>query len=214
MARIQPSAVRVYVVTSETVRAGRTHQDVALAAVAGGATAVQLRAPELDDEALVRVAKELADLCREADVLFVVNDRIDVAVAAGAAGVHLGQSDDSASARARLGSEPVLGVSVDGVAQAHMAESAGADYLGVTVWPSATKPEARPHGLRGLGQVVRATTLPVVGIGGVDARNAGEVIRAGAAGVAVVSAVAAAADPVAAVRALRAAVDEAKGGER
>jgi thiamine-phosphate pyrophosphorylase len=214
MARIHASAVRVYVVTSATPEPGGTHHHVARAAVAGGATAVQLRAPELGDDVLGRVAKDLAVMCREADVLFVVNDRIDVAIAAGADGVHLGQSDGSASAREHLGPEPVLGVSVEDVEQARAAEAAGADYLGITIWPSATKPEARPHGLNGLGVVVRATTLPVVGIGGVDARNAAEVIQAGAAGVAVVSAVAAHPDPVAAVRALRAAVDEATRGDR
>jgi thiamine-phosphate pyrophosphorylase len=101
----------------------------------------------------------------------------------------------------------VLGVSVGVAAEARAAEAAGADYLGVTVWSTATKPEALPRGLDGLREVVAAVSIPVVGIGGIRPATAGEVIEAGAAGVAVISAVAAAAQPAEAVRDLRAAVD-------
>jgi thiamine-phosphate pyrophosphorylase len=147
--------------------------------------------------------------CRIAGVRFVVNDLADVAVAARADGVHVGQDDVPARAREALGAERVLGVSVATPDEARDAELAGADYLGVTVWSTATKPAAAPAGLDGLAAIVAATALPVVGIGGIDERNAPEVIRVGAAGVAVVSAVAGADDPVAAVRSLRAAVDDA-----
>ena len=105
--------------------------------------------------------------------------------------------------------ERILGVSVGSSAEAEAAEAAGADYLGVTVWETATKADAVPIGLEGLRAVVAATTLPVVGVGGIDAANAGDVIRAGGAGVAVIGAVATAPDPVGAVRRLRSAVDEA-----
>jgi thiamine-phosphate pyrophosphorylase len=207
MGRVGASALRLYVVTGAVVP-GRTHGDVARAAVAGGATAVQLRAPDLDDDRLLAVARDVARLCRLGGVMFMVNNRIDVALTVDA-GVHLGQSDDLASARSRLGENKVLGMSVDDADEARAAEAAGADYLGVTVWPSSSKPAARPQGLGGLGGVVRATRLPVVGIGGVGISNVAEVFGAGASGVAVISAVAAAPDPLAAVRELRAAVDDA-----
>lgn len=192
----------VYVITSSGFAPGRGHRDVALAAIRGGADAVQLRAPELSDEDLLTLATELADTCRAAGVLFVVNDRVDVAVASGAGGAHVGQDDRLEDARERLGSGRALGFSVGTPDQARAAEAAGADYLGVTVWPSPTKPEAVPIGLDGLRAVVRSTSLPVVGIGGIDASNAGQVLAEGAAGVAVVSAVGASPDPVAATREL------------
>lgn len=197
----------VYVVTG--LARGRDHRAVALAAIEGGADAIQLRAPELGDDDLLSLASEIAAACRERGVLFVVNDRVDVALESGADGAHLGQGDDVDGARARLGTERVLGISVGDVAEARAAEAAGADYLGVTVWSSPTKPEALPRDLDGLREIVAATELPVVGIGGIGPANAGLVIAAGAAGVAVVSAVAAAADPVAATRDLAAAVRDA-----
>jgi thiamine-phosphate pyrophosphorylase len=192
----------VYVLTSSGSVPGRGHREVALAAIEGGADAVQLRAPERDDDELLPLAAALAGACRDAGVLFVVNDRLDVAVRSGACGVHLGQGDELAGARERLGPGAVLGVSVATPDQTRAAEAAGADYLGVTVWATPTKPEAEPRGLEGLRAIVAATSLPVVGIGGIDASNAGRVLDAGAVGVAVVSAVGAAPDPVAATREL------------
>jgi thiamine-phosphate pyrophosphorylase len=209
MRPFDPGMFRVYVVTSGTVDPRRTHLAIGEAAASGGATAVQLRAPELGDDELVGLASSLVEVCGQADVPVLVNDRVDVALASRAAGAHVGQDDDAVDARARLGSDRVLGVSVGTVGEALAAEAAGADYLGVTVWATDTKPEARPVGLTGLREIVGATALPVVGIGGIDADNAGEVVEAGAAGVAVIRAVAAAEDPVAAVRSLRRVVDRA-----
>lgn len=140
----------IYVVTSAGLVTGRTHLDMARAAIRGGATAVQLRAPELPEEELLDTARKIALLCKEAGMAFVVNDRINVALEAGADGVHLGQSDEPARARPRLGPGPVLGVSVADPAQAREAETFGADYLGVTVWAMATKPEASAVGLERL----------------------------------------------------------------
>ncbi|MBI4259959.1 MAG: thiamine phosphate synthase [Actinobacteria bacterium] len=210
MARPEALRLDVYVVTSAGMRPGRTHRDVAIAAVQGGATAVQLRAPELPDPELLDLARDLAAVCRHHGVHFFVNDRVDVAVEAGATGAHVGQDVPAARARRRLGEGLVLGISAATPEEAAGAEAAGADYLGVTVWGTRTKPEAVPVGLEGLAAVVRATTLPVVGIGGIDRERAGAVLRAGAAGVAVVSAVGAAEDPVAATRGLAAAVREAR----
>jgi thiamine-phosphate pyrophosphorylase len=199
----------VYVVTSAGLVPGRGHADVAMAAVEGGATAVQLRAPELGDDDLWALARELAPRLRERGVLFIVNDRVEVALQGGADGVHLGQGDLSDVESARRG-RLVLGLSVGSSEQARAAEEAGADYLGVTVWATATKPEARPVGLEGLRAIVATTELPVVGIGGVNSSNAAEVIAAGASGVSVVSAVGAAPDPAAATRALVESVRAAK----
>lgn len=192
----------VYVITSSGYAPGRGHRDVALAAIEGGADAVQLRAPELSDDDLFTLATELAGACRAAGVLFVVNDRIGVAVASGASGAHVGQDDRLEDARDRLGPGRVMGISVGTPNEARAAEAAGADYLGVTVWATPTKPDAVPVGLDGLRAVVESTSLPVVGIGGIAASNAGQVLASGAAGVAVVSAVGAAPDPVAATREL------------
>jgi thiamine-phosphate pyrophosphorylase len=199
--------LRVYVVTSTSLVLGRGHVEVARAALEGGATAVQLRAPELRPEELVLLASDLAALCRGRGILFMVNDVVGVALKSGADGVHLGQGDDLAGARERLGPDPVLGISVETPLQARRAEELGADYLGVTVWRTWTKPEAVPVGLDGLREIVATTRLPVVGIGAVDSSNARQVLEAGVAGVAVVSAVGAAPDPVTATRDLVAVVE-------
>lgn len=197
----------VYVVTSSGLVAGRGHADVARAALEGGATALQLRAPELSHEELLPLASELAAGCRREGALFVVNDVVDVALESGADGVHLGQGDDLHAARDRLGPGRVLGISAATPEEARRAEELGGDYLGVTVWGTTTKPEALAVGLEGLRKIAAATALPVVGIGSVDASNASRVLEAGAGGVAVVSAVGAAPDPVAATRELAAAVE-------
>jgi thiamine-phosphate pyrophosphorylase len=208
MARLEPRALDLYVVTTGTLVSGRAHGEIATSAVEGGATAVQLRAPELSDDHLRPLAAVIARMCGDAGVLFLVNDRVEVAIRCDAAGAHVGQDDDLHEARGRLGPERILGVSVGSVEEAQAAEAAGADYLGVTVWATATKPEAVPVGPEGLGDVARATGLPVVGIGGIRADNAREVLAAGAAGIAVIGAVAAAEDAVAAVRELRSVVDD------
>ena len=197
-----PGTLGVYVVTSAAFGPGRDHRTVAHAAIEGGATAVQLRAPELDDAALLPLASELAESVSRCRGVVHRQRPARRGLESGAAGVHLGQDDDPGAARRRLGADRVLGVSVGGVDEAVVAERAGADYLGVTVWSTPTKPDAEPRGLEGLGEVVEVTALPVVGIGGIFASNATLVLEAGAAGVAVISAVAAAPDPVAATRTL------------
>ncbi len=213
MATFDHGSLRLCVVTSSGLVPGRDHRDVALAALEGGATSIQLRAPELDDDALRPLAAELAERCAGAGVLFVVNDRVEVAAAVGA-GAHVGQGDEPGGARAAIGEASVLGISVATVEEALWAAAAGADYLGVTVWATRTKPEATPQGIHGLRAVVDATPLPVMAIGGIDALNAREVIEAGASGVAVISAVGAAADPVGATRELMEAVRGARMEER
>ncbi len=213
MSVLDPRSLEVYVVTSSGLRPGRGHLDVGLAAIGGGATAVQLRAPELTDDELLLVAEVLAPACAEAKVLCVVNDRVAVAARVGCS-AHVGQDDRPEAARAVLGGSGYLGVSVADPVEARGAATAGADYLGVTVWATPTKPEARAVGVDGVRAIAEATSLPVVGIGGIDTGNAAEVLGAGAAGVAVVSAVGAADDPETATRVLVDAVRGYRDGRR
>ncbi len=201
---------RLTVVTSEGRVKGRGHREVTMAAILGGADCVQLRAPELPGRELLALAADLAAACRRAGVLFVVNDRVEVALSAGADGVHLGQGDHPERARAALPWSTALGVSVETPEQARRAQDFGATYLGVTVWATPTKPEARPVGLAGLDEICAATELPVVGIGGIGPANAAQVLEAGARGIAVVSAVGAAEDMVGATRALAAKLERVR----
>ncbi len=205
MGRLDPRSLRLYVVTSGGF--GRGHVEVAEAAIEGGATAIQLRAPELHPAEVHSLAAELASRCRAAGVLFIINDGLQVALDLEEVGVHVGQDVDAASVRAALGPDRVLGVSVADNGQARVARDAGADYLGVTVWSTSTKPDAVGMGPEIVRSVSEGSGLPVVGIGGIGPGNAAQVLEAGAAGVAVISAVGAARDPVAATRALRDLVD-------
>ncbi len=187
----------VYLVTDRTLSGARGVIETMRQAVAAGATIVQLRDPAAKTRALVEEARALAAVTRPAGIPFIVNDRVDVAIAAGADGIHLGQSDMRvADARAQLGPGPILGLSITVLADFDASDLAGVDYLGVgPIFQSATKPDAAPAmGLAGLSAVRAATKLPIVAIGGIDAGNAAEVIAAGADGVAVVSAICAAPD--------------------
>lgn len=208
-------ALSLYVVTAADVVPGRGHVELARAAAAGGADAVQLRAPGLGGDDLRRLARAFVAALAPFDVLSIVNDDLAVAADAGAGGAHLGQADlaarglDVAEARRRMPGR-VLGISADTPEQARAAAAGGADYLGVTVWGTGTKADARAVGLAGLREIVAAVDLPVVAIGGIDAERVPAALRAGAAGVAVVSAVAGSPDPVAATRRLRRVVDGAR----
>lgn len=209
--------LRVYVITDRSFR-GRSHEEVAHAALAGGATFLQLRDKHATARQLVAWARRLRELACAVGVPLVVNDRVDVALAAEADGAHVGEEDlPVADARRLLGPQRVVGASAGTVEEAVRAERDGADYLGVgPVFPTATKPDAgEAIGLEGLRRIVRAVRIPVVAIGGITADNAADVIHAGAAGVAVISAVAGAEDMVEATRRLRRCVDlalKARGG--
>jgi thiamine-phosphate pyrophosphorylase len=203
---------RVYVLTESRAARGRSPLEIAEAAIRGGATAVQLRMKDEPARRIAEAARQIAPLCRAAGVTFIVNDRADVAMISGADGVHVGQDDLPAGAvRALAGRDAVIGVSAATVDEAVAAERAGADYLGVgAVFATATKADAGPPvGLDRLREIRLAVRLPVVGIGGIAADNAAAVIRAGAAGVAVITAVTLADDMAAAVRRIRREVDAA-----
>jgi len=200
----------IHVLTDPALARGRPHVEVAAAALAGGADVIQLRDKDLRFEQLVEVAGELLHLTRAAGTCLVVNDHLDVAIAAAADGLHLGPHDLSlAQARARF--EGRLGGSARTPARARELEAAGADYLGVgPLWGSATKPEAGGAiGLERLSEIVAAVRIPVIAIGGIAPGSAASAIEAGAAGIAVIAGIVGAADPEAATRALRREVDDA-----
>ncbi len=203
----------LYVVTDAGLARGRSHLEIVRAAIAGSVTVVQYREKEATTRRMVEEAWELRALCREAGVPFIVNDRLDVALAVDADGVHVGQDDMPAFlARKLIGPERILGVSVSTVKEALQAEQDGADYISASpVFSTPTKPDApQPTGLEGLRAIVATVRQPVVAIGGINASNAAQVIRAGAGGVAVVSAIVAAEDVESAARELRAVVEAAK----
>ena len=203
----------LYVITDAALSRGRPNRTVIDAALRGGATMVQYRAKNATTRTLIQEALELRELCRAHRIPLIVNDRVDVALAIDADGVHVGQEDmPAALARQLIGKRKILGVSVANGVEARTAIAGGADYLGVgAIFSTSTKADAgKPIGLVGLAKVARASPVPVVGIAGINAANAASVIRAGAAGIAVVSAVVSAADPQAAARELGAIVRAAK----
>lgn len=197
--------LRLYVVTHREIALGRSDEEVVIAAVRGGATAIQLRGKGYSAKELVRVGLRLKEICSEAGVLFIVNDRVDVALAVDADGVHVGQEDIPArTVRRLIGPEKILGVTAEDSQQARRAEADGADYLGTAaVFPTPIKVYERPPlGIAGFAAIARSVKIPVVAIGGIGPGNAAEVLRAGAAGIAVVSAVVGAPDVARAAREL------------
>ena len=182
----------VYVVTDETVSGGRSHLQITERAVEGGADVVQLRAKGLEGRAMLNVAKDMRDATKGTDTLFIVNDRLDIAILANADGVHLGQ-DDIPVDEARRISPPgfIIGVSVGSVEESLRAEKEGADYIGLgPVFATTSKDDAGPVcGLDLLNSVKDSVGIPVVAIGGITMDNAPSVIGAGADGLAVISAV-------------------------
>ena len=216
-ARHQPVAglrshLRLMVITDRGRSRGRTEVDVCRQALRGGATAVQLRAKDDGDGALLRVARQVAAMAARSGALFLVNDRPDIAALSRAGGCHLGPDDLGVEqARQVAGDRLILGFSAGTVAAARQAEGQGADYLGVgPVFPTDTKSDAgAPLGLAGLEAIVHATSLPVVAVGGIDAASIASCIEAGACGAAVITAAVGAASIAPAVRRLRRLVDAA-----
>ncbi|HEV8662391.1 MAG TPA: thiamine phosphate synthase [Candidatus Methylomirabilis sp.] len=191
------------VITDEVV-SGRSHEAIGEAALRGGARFLQLREKRGDLRRLLEAARTLAAACRDAEALLVINDRLDVALAAGADGVHLGQEDlPAVLARPLLGPDRLLGISTNRPEEASEAEGAGADYVGAgPAYATGTKERIRPVlGSEGLRRIRAATRLPVFAVGGITLDRVPEVLEAGADGVAVVSAIAAAPDVAAATRA-------------
>jgi thiamine-phosphate pyrophosphorylase len=205
-----------YLVTQESLSTGRSTLGIVRAAVDGGVDVVQLREKGRSARARYHLGCKLRAVTRRADVTFVVNDRVDLARAVDADGVHLGSEDVPVeTARDLLGEEAIVGRSASFVEEARRAERAGADYLGVgAVYATGSKDDV-PDDEHAVGPgrvaaIADAVDVPIVGIGGITPDNAGPVIEAGADGVAVITAITGADDPRAATESLGRAVDAAK----
>ena len=213
-----PFDLTLYLVVGSDAVGGSSLEDVVAAALRGGVTVVQLREKTLPDDAMVALARRLKALVARHGVPLIVNDRIAVAQAAGADGVHLGWDDEAApAARARLGDAALVGLSAGTAEEAARVDCALADYVGIgSVYPTATKPDAGPAiGVAGLQAVHELLPLPAVAIGGIGLGNAAEVMAGSTIeGIAVVSAICGASDPEAAARGLRAEIDKGRAARR
>lgn len=201
----------VYVITDAHLRGDRGHLDVASAAVKGGATVIQFREKGASTKELYLTAMKLKELLSPLGIPLIINDRIDIALAVDADGVHLGQDDMPVEvARRIMGPEKIIGASAASLEEALEARRMGADYIGFgPVFPTGTKPDAAPPtGIGPLKDTCKKVGIPVVAIGGITADNAHLCIEAGASGVAVISAVVLAADMVEATERIGAVVRE------
>ncbi len=199
--------------TDRRTAGARSVEDVVRAAVRGGVTLVQLREKEFGTRELVALARCLREILAPAGVPLIINDRVDVALASHAGGVHLGQSDmDPRDARRLLGRGAIIGLTVKASEQAQRTESLDVDYLGVgPIFHPRTKPDAGSlWGVEKLAALRGATDLPLLAIGGIDFTNAASVIEAGADGIAVISAICGAHDPEQAAWELRSVVEQAR----
>lgn len=201
-----PFDASLYLVTDRELSLGRSLEFIVAEAIAGGVTLVQLREKDCSTGAFIALAERLLAITRPAGVPLIVNDRVDVALAVDADGVHVGQSDMPPDmARRLIGPDKILGLSVETIAQAEAAEKLAVDYLGVSpVFLTATKPDAtQALGLEGLREIRRISRHPLVAIGGMNHQTAAATMAAGADGLAVVSAICSAADPRAATVSLK-----------
>lgn len=194
----------LYAVTDRSWLGGRPLADDVARAIRGGATFLQLREKDLPFEAFCQEAAAIGEVCRTHRIPFVINDNVEVALASGADGVHVGQHDMAAyDVRKRIGPDKILGVSAQTVAQALLAEEQGADYLGVgSMFPTSTKLDADAVSLQTLRDICQAVHIPVVAIGGITRQNVPLLAGSGIDGIAVVSAIFAQEDIEAATRAL------------
>lgn len=197
---------RLHVLTDVVLQRRFSHVELARQAISGGADTIQFRHKGGSTRWLIETAGEIREVCTKAGVCFIVNDRLDVAVASNADGVHLGQDDFPIPlARKILGKDRVIGGSAATLEEALRCEAEGADYVGFgPVYPTGSKDDAGPvSGIDGLRTVVRSLNLPVVAIGGIHNANILELMRTGAWGVAVISAVCCRESPECATRELR-----------
>ena len=199
--------LRLYLVTDRPLSLGRDIAWVVEEAVKGGATMVQLREKDIDTREFIALAQRLKPILKDAGVPLIINDRVDVALAVDADGVHIGQSDMPYEiARRLLGPDKIIGLSVENLDEVLEANSLDVDYIGVSpVYSTVTKTDtAPPFGLEGLRRAVELSAHPAVAIGGMNAATAPDVLATGVDGIAVVSAICSAPDPQEAARRLKA----------
>lgn len=206
----RPEDMLLYAVTDRAWLNGATLESQVEQALKGGATFVQLREKELDEETFLEEAKKIKKLCGKYHVPFVINDNVDIALAVDADGVHVGQSDmEAGKVREKLGPDKIIGVSCKNVEQALLAKKHGADYLGVgAMYPTGTKKDATAVTPEVLSEICQAVDIPVVAIGGINKKRLEPLKGTGVDGVAVVSAIFAAEDIKKATRELKEAVRE------
>ncbi|MBI3333731.1 MAG: thiamine phosphate synthase [Candidatus Omnitrophica bacterium] len=209
LSRISFQGCKLYAIIDRSVLGGRDPAEVAEAAIRGGAEVIQWRDKQARDGEFLQVALRLRELTRRLKALFVVNDRVDVALLAKADGLHLGHEDLPVRQARTLGGRSLLiGRSTHSLPEALEAQAAGADYIGVgPIFATPTKPEAPAVGLELIRAVKPAIRIPWVAIGGIDLGNLPLVLSAGADRIAVVRAVAGAADPERAARSFKEILD-------
>jgi len=196
---------KLHILTDMVLQSRFSHMEITRLAIAGGADTIQYRQKSGSTREMIEIARNMKQLCSEAGVTFIVNDRLDVAIAAEADGVHLGQDDfPIPMVRELLGEGRIIGGSAATLGEARKCLSEGADYVGFgPVYPTSSKDDAGPvSGIDILKQVVEIIPLPIIAIGGVGAENIPDVMRAGAHGIAVISAVCCQDDPEEATRSL------------
>ena len=197
---------RFHVLTDNCLQTQFSHLELAELAIAGGADTIQFREKSGETRQMIDVAKQMQGLCKKAGVTFIINDRVDIAIASHADGVHLGQNDFPIPlARKLLGQETIIGGSAGTLEEARTCLLEGADYIGFgPVYPTLSKEDAGPAGGLGLlKKVVHEISLPIIAIGGITRDNAPMVIQAGVHGIAVISAVCCQKDPMEAAECLR-----------
>jgi thiamine-phosphate pyrophosphorylase len=204
----------LYLVTDRTLSLGRSNFEIIEAAIAGGATIVQLREKQLNARDFYGEGLKIRDFLKTRRIPFIINDRIDIALALDADGVHIGQDDLPLDvARKTLGRAKIIGVSVRSADEARAAEAGGADYLGLSpIFVTATKPELTSQiGIEGIPPIRQAVSIPLVGIGSMNETNAYDAVSAGLDGVAVVSGIVSQKDIASAARRIKKEVMRAKG---
>lgn len=190
--------LKLYLVTDRGLAHGRAIEDIVEKAVKGGVTMVQLREKDIATRDFIALALKMKEVLKPYGVPLIINDRVDVALASDADGVHIGQSDmPYRMARALLGPSKIIGLSVENFGQIEEAESLDVDYIGISpVFATPTKTDtAAPFGLEGLRKAVKMSSHPTVAIGGMNMETAADVIACGTDGIAVVSAIVCADDP-------------------
>jgi len=199
----------LYVITNRDLQRNRSTFEVVEGVIRGGATIIQLREKNLSTRVFFENALTIRKITKRAGIPLIINDRMDIALAVNADGIHLGEEDLPLKYARKIAPHLIIGYSADSVLDAQLAEKDGADYLGVgSVFPTATKVDAGPAiGIQRLEEIKKAVSIPVVAIGGINLANLPEVIQAGVDGVAVVSAIVADASPFRAAKRFRLTID-------
>jgi thiamine-phosphate pyrophosphorylase len=202
----------LYVIIDGQWLKGRSHIEITRQVIRGGASVIQLREKTMSKRDILPLAREISQICREQNILFIVNDYLDVALDCKADGLHVGQTDlPLATARRLLRPDQILGCSANTVQNALAAQSEGADHIGVgSVFATSSKEDANVIGLDRLHEIIKAVSLPVVAIGGINKDNVTRVVAEGSAAVAVISAVVSADNPELAARELVKIIKEKK----